>query len=135
MQLNEFSIPFLQDEFGHNEVIETLVDHGMDHCHLMTILEKSIRDIDVGITNLLRKKMGINQEAIGTVYIMHYSINRSVARSKAPSEASSTSEVTVTDKRDRHLCRLCPRACRLAHLNRDHPTPSMRHPCMFPRQF
>ena len=96
MQLNEFSIPFLQDEFGHNEVIETLFDHGMDHCHLMTILEKSIRDIDVGITNLLRKKMGINQEAIGIVYIMHYSINRSVARSKAPSEASSTSEVNVT---------------------------------------
>ena len=96
MQLNEYSIPFLQDEHGHNKVIKTLFDHGMDHYHLMTVLEKSIHDRDVGITDLLRKKMGINQAAIGTVYIIPYSINRSVALSKAPSEASSTSEVNVT---------------------------------------
>ena len=49
-----------------------------------------------------------------------------------PSEESSTSEVTVTDNRDRHLCRLCPRACRLAQLNGHRSTPSMHHPCMFP---
>ena len=101
--MNEYSIPFLEDKFGHNEVIKTLFDHGMDTGYLTTILKKSIYDRDGGITDLLREKMGINQEAIGTVYIMHYSSNRSVARSKSPSEASSTSEVIATHNRDRHL--------------------------------
>ena len=67
MQLNEYSIPFLQDKFGHNKVIETLFDHCMDTGYLMTVLKKSIHDKDDGMTNLLREKIGINQEAIGTV--------------------------------------------------------------------
>ena len=89
MQLNEYSIPFLQDQYGQDEVIETLFDHGMDTGYLMTVLKKGIRDRDVGITYLLRERMGISQEAIGTTYINHYFINCSVARSKAPSEAST----------------------------------------------
>ena len=67
MQLNEYSIPFLQDKFRRNKVIETLFDHGMDTGYLMTVLKKSIHDKDDGMTNLLREKIGINQEAIGTV--------------------------------------------------------------------
>ena len=108
MQLNKYSIPFFQDKNGHNKVVKTLFDHGMDIGYLVKVLKKSIHDKDVGFTDLLREKMGRNQEAIGTVYFMHYSINRSVARSKAPSESSSTSDVTVKDSaiphnRDRHL--------------------------------
>ena len=67
MQLNEYSIPFLQDKFGRNKVIETLFDHCMDTGYLMTVLKQSIHDKDDGMTNLLREKIGINQEAIGTV--------------------------------------------------------------------
>ena len=139
MQLN-YSITFLQDKLGHNKVVKTLFDHGMATGFLMIVLKKSIHDRHDGFTDLLREKMGINQEAIGTVYILHYFINCSVARSKALCEASSTSEVTVTGSaiphnRDRHLWGSCPRACRLAHLNRHHPTPSMRHPCMFLGKF
>ena len=97
MQLNEYSIHFLQDEHGHHQVIKTLFHHGMDAGYLTKVLKGSIRRRNVGLTVLLREKMEINQEgAIGIVYIMHYSINRSLARSKAPSEASSTSDVTVT---------------------------------------
>ena len=88
--IERITIPFLQDNHGNLEVIDSLFDHGMDTGYLMTVLKKSIHDRDVGITDHLRKKMGINQEATGTVYIMHYYINRSVARSKG----SSTSEVT-----------------------------------------
>ena len=67
MQLNEYSIPFLQDKCGHSEIIETLFDHGMDTGYLIRVLKKSIHDKDDGMTNLLREKIGINQEAIGTV--------------------------------------------------------------------
>ena len=67
MQLNEYSIPFLQDKCRQSEIIETLFDHGMDTGYLIRVLKKSIHGKEDGMTNLLREKIGINQEAIGTV--------------------------------------------------------------------
>ena len=79
--MNEYTIPFLQDQYGQDEVIETLLDYGKDTGYLMTVLKKGIRDRDVATTYLLRERMGISKEAIGTAYIKHYFINCSVARS------------------------------------------------------
>ena len=67
MQLNEFSIPLLQDQYGQDEVIETLLDYGKDTGYQLIVLKKGIHDKDVGITDLLREKVGKNQEAIGRV--------------------------------------------------------------------